>query len=183
MRTGCRTRAKRRLRTLAGVAVFVIVASAALPTSAGAEVKIYDTENLALLGTIAKAHCKVIKRPNGADLGFLAFSLPDKAPFSLFVFIQEESWHGFRGDYPLLHGGTGVGFRLTGPPEGDGELYSNVFGIPGTPPGTVSGGAIRFSKDGRRLSIGFAPAANSDFTQGVVFAGAMKCRYRAKRKP
>jgi hypothetical protein len=179
MRTGCRTRAKRRLRRVAGVGVFVIVVSAALPTGAGAEVKIYDTENLALLGTIAKADCKVVKRPIKDK--FLAFSNP-RAPFSLEVFIEKTAWHGFRGNYPLLHGGQDVTFDLFGPSE-SGDLFSNSFGIPGIPPGTVSGGAIRFSNDGRRLSIGFAPAATSDFTQGVVFAGAMKCRYPARRKP
>jgi hypothetical protein len=64
---------------------------------------------------------------------------------------------------------------------GPGGPYSNEFPIPGTPPDTVGGGAIKFSANGKRVAAGLAPAANEAYTEGVIFAGSMKCKYRKRR--
>jgi hypothetical protein len=58
--------------------------------------------------------------------------------------------------------------------------YSNEF----VPPYPVPGfGQINFSKDGRRMGVGFGPAMWSrDFSDAVVLAGGLECRYPRKKR-
>ncbi|MGH2994386.1 MAG: hypothetical protein ACRDL1_12750 [Solirubrobacterales bacterium] len=59
---------------------------------------------------------------------------------------------------------------------GGGATYSDIFSIPGTPPGVVGGGAIAFEKKGKVMSLGFRSTPNQDFSQGVTVFGTMKCK-------
>jgi hypothetical protein len=58
--------------------------------------------------------------------------------------------------------------------------YSNEF----VPPYPVPGfGAIKFSPDGKRVSLGFGPAMwNRDASKAVVLAGGLECRYPKRKK-
>jgi hypothetical protein len=58
--------------------------------------------------------------------------------------------------------------------------YSNEF----VPPYAVPGfGQIKFSPDGKRVGLGFGPAMwTRDASDAVVLAGALECRYRAKKR-
>lgn len=64
--------------------------------------------------------------------------------------------------------------------KGDESGYSNEF----VPPFPVPGfGQIRFSRNGKRMGIGFGPAMwNRDASDAVVLAGGLECRYKKKRR-
>jgi hypothetical protein len=63
--------------------------------------------------------------------------------------------------------------------RGDQIGYSNEF----VPPFPVPGfGQIRFSRNGKRMGIGFGPAMwNRDASDAVVLAGGLECRYKKRR--
>jgi hypothetical protein len=110
---------------------------------------------------------------------FLAFGESPNG-WDLDVYIYESFWGGVKDDYTLFYGVKEVGFDLFDP---SGTRYSNAFPIPGTPPGIVGGGAIDFGRQGKKMGIGFSAAPNREFTQGVAFAGGLKCKYKRKNRP
>ena len=154
------------------------VAIAITPAGAGAAVDIYEASEAAThLGAIEKAKCAVKgKKPNKR------FVAVGKSPngWELDVYIYEGFWRGVKADYTLFYGVSEVGFVLAAPA---GTLFSNQFPIPGTPAGIVSAGAIDFARQGKKLGIGFSGAPTRDFSQGVAFAGGLKCRYKRKNRP
>ena len=179
MRDGSRPRAMRRRVSRSGLALIAAaVAMAIAPAAASAAVDIYESSEAAThLATIEKAKCAV--KGKKGDKYFLA-SGESPNGWDLDVFIYESFWGGVKDDYTLFYGVREVGFDLYAP---DGTLYSNQFPIPGTPPGIVGGGAIKFGKKGKKMGIGFSAAPNREFTQGVVFAGGLKCKYKRKNRP
>lgn len=155
----------------AGLAV---VAVSLLPAVASAEIKIYDSDGAALLGEIEKGKCKVSGGKGNKD--FFADGRSTNGTYTLDVNII-QAWKGFGRDYSLFYGAEDPNFFLIGP----GGPYSNVYPIPGTPPGAVGGGGIHFARDGKKLRIGFAPAYDSHLNSGLVFAGSMRCKYPRRR--
>ena len=82
-----------------------------------------------------------------------------------------DAWRGYRADYDFRYGTSNPGeFHLYGV---DGP-FSNLNDPPGTA-GLPSGG-VAFPRGGARMSVGFLPTPNPDFSEGVVLAGAMRCR-------
>lgn len=151
----------------------VLIASVVLAGPAAAKVGVYDEDSE--LARFEKAKCAV-KGKKGKRF-FVAFA-DGTGGWELDVYIYESFWGGVKDDYSLHYGVDEVGFDLFAP---DGTVFSNRFPFPGTPPG--AGGAIRFSKDGRRLGIGFYAAPNRDYSDGVALAGGLKCRYKRKHRP
>ena len=93
------------------------------------------------------------------------------------VFISNFDWHGYGADYPLLYGDQHTIAEVLG----GGEPFSNEFPIPGTPPGTVGTGGIKFSSNGKRFSIGAFGLPNEDFSAGMSVTGGAKCKYPKRR--
>jgi hypothetical protein len=152
------------------------IAVLALATTAHAEITIVDAEGNPV-SAIKKGKCAVTGKKGKKE-----FVARGESPegWELDVYILNETWGGVKDDYTLYFGLRDPGFDLFGP---DGENYSNQFPIPGTPPGVVAGGAIKFARDAKKLSIGFFSAPNREFTRGFGFAGAMKCKYKRGKKP
>lgn len=148
----------------------VVLVTALAPSAAGAAIEIRGSdEQAALLGTIKKGKCGL--KGKKANRRFRAVAKSTDGAYELSVVVSE--WHGYRRSYSFFYGASEPGsFYLRGPDDD----YSNLFPIPGTPPGVVGGGGIAFGNKGRRMSLGFAPAGNRDFSRGVVIAGAMKCK-------
>jgi hypothetical protein len=163
-----------KVRGFACAAIAGCAAAAVLASAATAKVTVLDEEG-APLSTIEKAKCAV-KGKQGEKF-FLAFAEGTNG-WELDVFIYEGFWGGVKDDYSLFFGTKEVGFDLYSP---GGELFSNRFPFPGTPPG--AGGAIKFSNDGKRMGIGFYAAPNREYSNGVAFAGGLKCKYRRKHRP
>jgi len=158
-----------------GVALLLGLAILAVtPVSAGAAIEIRPSTDptAAPLATIKKGKCNKF-----GDLWLGGGKSTDKA-WDLFVEIVD--FDGYGPDYSLFYGtDRPAWFELKGP----GGPYSNRHPIPGTPPGVVGAGAISFGgKKGKKLSIGAYAAPNEDFSQGVSFVGAMKCKYPKKKR-
>lgn len=161
----------------AALLLLTIVASAALVAPAGAEVQILDQDS-AKVDAFKTGQCRLFGKGSGQR--FFAVLKSEQKKFSMTVFIDEGTWKGFHTDYTLLYGVDDPAFFLRR--RADDELFSNVFPIPGTPPGAVGGGGIDFSGTGKRMGIGFAPASNKSYTEGYVFAGTVKCKYPKKKR-
>jgi hypothetical protein len=155
-----------------GICALIAAAVGAVPAAASAEVKIYDDAGH-VLGKIEKAKCRKHTNPT-----FFKATSPERAPYVLEVTIGRAAWQGFSQSYVLYYGDRTTSADLFGP---GGALYSN-FALPGTPPGTVAGGAINFDKGGKEIGVGLDPAVSADGSSGVIFGGTMKCKY-PKRKP
>ena len=179
MREGSRPRTAGRGASrwwLATIAAALAIAIA--PSGASAAVDIYESSEAAThLGAIEKAKCAV--KGKKGNKRFVAVGESPNG-WELDVYIYEGFWRGVKDDYTLFYGVSEVGFVLAAP---GGTLFSNRFPIPGTPAGIVSAGAIDFGRQGKKLGIGFSAAPNPDFTQGVAFAGVLKCKYKRKNRP
>lgn len=155
---------------VAAAAVGAVVALAALTCAAAvATVKVYDSETAASLGEVRKAKCKLKRDADGRF--FVAGSESTNGDFTLNVNVLD--WQGFKQDYTFYLGAQDPSFFLTA----SYGVFSNVYPIPGTPPGAVGAGAVSFRRDGKKLGIGAYLAPNEDFTRGVKFAGSLKCVY------
>jgi len=167
-----------RASRLGLVVIAASLAIAVTPSASSAAVDIYESSEAAThLGKIKKAKCAVKGR--GQNKEFRA-SGESSNGWELDVYIYEGFWGGVGDKYTLFFGVREVGFDLYAP---DATLYSNQFAIPGTPPGIVGGGAIDFSRQGKRMGIGFSAAPDRTFTRGVVFAGGLKCKYKRRNRP
>lgn len=162
------------LRTIACATIAGCAAAAVLAAPATAKVRVIDDE-AGVVSTIEKAKCAV-KGKRGEKF-FVAFAEGTNG-WELDVYIYESFWGGVKDDYSLQFGVKEVGFDLYSP---SGELFSNRFPFPGTPPG--AGGAIKFSNDGKRMGIGFYAAPNQDYSNGYAFAGQLECKYKRKNRP
>ncbi len=146
-----------------------------LPAAAPGKVTILDQDSN-VVDTISKGGCRVSGKKGSQD--FFGSAKSDGGRFLLSIFIDAPVFTGFDEDYVIYYGGEDPQVFLRR--RADEEVFGN-FKIPGTPAGTVGGGGIKFSKDGRRVGVGLAPASNKSFTEGYTFAGVFKCKYR-KRK-
>jgi len=104
--------------------------------------------------------------------GFVALT-PRVNGYRMFVSIEDFS--GYH-TYELQRGRNAdpyVSISLNGE-----SAFSTLF----VPPFPVPGyGQVRFSRKGKLMGVGFQPMFNEAGTEGVVFAGGLKCQYK-KRK-
>jgi hypothetical protein len=140
---------------------------------ASASIKIQDSETLTVLQEFDKADCRVVKNKT---IKWRAFSQPADDLYTLDVFVNKSAWNGF-GEYDLLYGDPGVEFFVFGP---DHDIYSNTYGIPGTPPGVFAGG-LKISKNGKRYSVGAYGLSNEAFTKGIAVSGSARCKAPKRR--
>ena len=92
------------------------------------------------------------------------------------MFVSIESFSGFH-TYDLVRGPDAdpyVSMTVNGE-EAFSTLYVPPFPVPGF-------GQVRFKAKGKRMGVGFQPMLNAAGTDGVVFAGALECRYKKKGK-
>jgi hypothetical protein len=92
------------------------------------------------------------------------------------MFVSIEAFSGFR-TYDLVRGPNAdpyVSMMVNGEAAFS-TLYVPPFPVPGF-------GQVRFSRTGKRMGVGFQPMLNQAGTDGVVFAGALQCRYKKKGK-
>lgn len=92
------------------------------------------------------------------------------------MFVSIEDFSGYH-TYDLVRGNNAdpyVSMTLNGEAAFS-TLYVPPFPIPGF-------GQVRFSPKGRLMGVGFQPMLNQAGTDGVVFAGALQCRYKKKGK-
>lgn len=91
------------------------------------------------------------------------------------MFVSIEDFSGYH-TYELQRGRNAdpyVSISLNGE-----SAFSTLF----VPPFPVPGyGQVRFSRKGKLMGVGFQPMFNEAGTEGVVFAGGLKCQYK-KRK-
>jgi hypothetical protein len=139
--------------------------------TARAAVKIYQSDEAAtFLGEIGKGKCKV-KRTNAGRV-FHGGGKTTNGAYTLDVDIY--SFKGFGPDYLVPYGVIDPTVSVEG--VGNALDYSNNYPFPGgQPPGGAGG--IAFGKGGARLGLGIYALPNSDYSQGVVLAGHMKCLY------
>jgi hypothetical protein len=156
-------------------AILAALAIATLAPAANASVEIRQSDTTNLLEEFEKSKCKLKAGP----FGFVSFSLPANDLYRLDIFIRKGVWKGFGHTYDLFYGGEDVIANVFGPHQG--ELYGNDFGLPGTPDNTVGAGAIKFSDNGKKFSIGAFGLPDEHATSGVSVTGASKCKYPRRR--
>lgn len=147
---------------------------ALLAPAATASIKIQESETLSLLEEFEQAKC----RTKTKAFGFVALSLPANDLYTLDVFITKAAWKGFGHTYNLFYGNEDVQINVFGP---NGELFSNEYGLPGTPDGTVGAGGIKISENGKKFSVGAYGLPDATFNSGVATTGAAKCKYPRRR--
>ena len=105
--------------------------------------------------------------------GFVART-PVVGGYRLFVAIDDFS--GFHS-YDLVHGKNADPYVVI---LQNGEAaFSNLY----VPPFPVPGyGQVNFRSKGKLMGVGFQPTFNRAGTDGVVFAGAVRCQYPKKGK-
>lgn len=169
--------AKQRIG-LAGLlsALALFVPSAALAASPPG-VKVIGEEN-ALLATFKTAKCKT-KKPKGVGASFLAKAISTNGQYELSADVFQPVFNGFHKYDLTLEPDAKAVLYFSGV-GGSGTVYSNEF-VPSFPvPGF---GQIRFTNNGSRVGIGFAPAMwSQDLSTAVVLAGGLECRYASKPK-
>jgi hypothetical protein len=137
--------------------------------SAQASIKIYESSEAAtLLGTVKKGKCKV-KRTNAGRV-FHGGGKTTNGVYTLGVDIY--SFRGFGPDYNVPFGVIDPTVNF----ESATQDFSNNYPFPGGQP-PYSAGSIAFAKRGAILGLGIYALPNSDYSQGVVLAGHMKCNY------
>jgi hypothetical protein len=169
--------AARKLVALAGAlaALALIAPSVALAGSfPGVTVIGQENEVLAIFKT---AKCTKGK-PKKAGVSFYADSTSTNGEYELLAAIV-LGFTGFHKYDLTLSTDANPYLRLNKVGDYSGG-YSNEF----VPPYPVPGfGQINFSSTGKRMGIGFGPAMWSrDFSDAVVLAGGLECRYPKKSK-
>jgi hypothetical protein len=157
------------------IAIVAVALAGLLAPPASATITIRDADTAAVLEEFQTAKCKLRSKP----FGFVAFSLPANDPYRASVFIYKDAWKGFGRTYNLLYGDTLTSVDVYGPTE----LYGNEFGPPGTPPGTLAAGGLKFPQNGKRFSVGAYGLGNEAFTSGVSVTGSAKCKYKRGHAP
>lgn len=158
-----------------GFAGLLIALALLLPTSAiaasAAGVRVIGQDNK-LLAIFKTAKCKT-KKPKGAKTSFLSSAISTNGKYELRADVFQPVFSGFR-EYDLaLENDAKVVLYFE--KRSGGPVFSNEF----VPPYPVPGfGQINFAKDGSRIGLGFAPAMwSQDFSDAVVVAGGLVCRY------
>jgi hypothetical protein len=163
-----------------GFAGLLIGLALLLPASAmagtAAKVTVIGQDNQ-ILGVFKTAKCKT-RTPKGVGTSFLSRSVSTNGRYELEAKIFQPVFHGF-GKYDLTldpDARAVLYFQAIG----GGPIFSNEF----VPPYSVPGfGQINFSKSGKHVGLGFGPAMwSQDFSDAVVLAGGLECRYATKPK-
>ena len=141
------------------------ILAALLAVPASATIKIRESETLDLLQETKKVDCEAHKR-------FFVASAPRKEAYRLTVAIGKPIWAGYGHDYDIFFGDQRVVALVSAP--GD-TFYTSDVDLPGTPPGTVQVGGVKFSPKGKRISVGAFGLSTLDLSAGVVVSGAAKC--------
>lgn len=155
-------------------------AAAQLAPSAGSDFQGVTVigEDDQILATFRSAKCSKgkVKDKKGRS-GFFVDAISGQ--YELTAHIDRARFAGFKRTYELIFGPESDGYLLFNKVgETTGGVYSNSFVPPFAAPGY---GAIAFSPNGKRVSIGFGPVMwTQDFSTGVVLAGALECRYPKK---
>jgi hypothetical protein len=127
-----------------------------------------------VLAKFKTAKCLKGKTPKGS---FFAKATSTNGRYEIAVEIL-FAFTGFH-EYPLvLEREPNPYLRFSA--KGDESGYSNEF----VPPFPVPGfGQINFSRNGKRMGVGFGPAMwNRDASDAVVLAGGLECRYRKRKR-
>jgi hypothetical protein len=148
---------------------------AVLAPAANATVTIRDSDTSAVLEEFQTAKCKLKSK----SFGFVAYSVPANDLYRLDVFIYKQAWDGFGHTYNLFYGDELAVVDVFGPTE----RYGNEFTPPGTPPGTLGAGGLKFAQNGKRFSVGAYGLSNEAFTRGVSVTGSAKCTYKRGQGP
>jgi len=144
-----------------------VLVPAVIAAPAEGAIKIYRTNQEAtLLGKIEKGTCRLKGKRGDRYFRVAAKSTNRAFEFHLTILY----WQGYRNQYDFRYGSNKPGvFYLGGP----GGIYSNIHDPPRTE-GLPAGG-VGFREGGKKISVGFLPASNGNFTRGVVLAGMMRC--------
>jgi hypothetical protein len=157
------------------VGLALLLPASAMAASA-AKVTVIGQENK-ILAVFKTAKCKT-KKPKGVGTSFLSRAVSTNGQYELRADIFQPIFKGFdEYDLTLENDARAVLYFQA---LGGGPVFSNEF----VPPYPVPGfGKIKFSKSGKRVGIGFGPAMwSQDFSDAVVLAGALECRYATKPK-
>jgi hypothetical protein len=163
-----------------GLAGILIALALAMPASAlaisAAGVKVIGQEDK-VLAVFKTAKCKT-KKPKGVGTSFLSHSISTNGQYELRSDVFQPVFTGF-GEYDLSLEDNAKAVLYFKKIAG-GPIFSNEF----VPPYPVPGfGQINFTKDGSRMGLGFGPAMwSQDFSDAVVLAGGLECRYSKKPK-
>ncbi len=129
------------------------------------EVTVFSGENQVAVFTTARC------RKSGGDFKALT---PVVNGYRLFVSI--EAFRGFR-TYDLEQGQDADPYASI---TQNGEAAFSTLYVPPFPaPGF---GQVRFNRKGKIMGIGFQIMFNRDGTDGLVFAGGLRCQYKKKGK-
>jgi hypothetical protein len=160
------------------ITVAAVAAGLLLGTTGGAHatVNVYDdSESATLLGQVRKAKCKLKRDQDGKY--FVSRGESTNGDFDLTVNIRD--WQGFKQEYTFYLGVQDPNFFVSA----SYGVFSNVYEIPGTPPGAVGAGGAEFRKGGKVLRLGVYLGPSSDLSRGVKFAGGIKCKYPRGQGP
>jgi hypothetical protein len=124
-----------------------------------------------VLKVFTDAKCSISKRN-----GFLASS----KRYGAQLHVRVQPFPGF-DEYPLKAGKEGAPIErtfvsFTSP---SGVDFASDF-IPPHP--VASGGAVKFSDDGKLIGVGFQPMFNASGSEAVIVTGVMVCHYPKKGK-
>jgi hypothetical protein len=162
-----------RAGALTGALALLLAAAIAAPASAAPppSVGIYESsEDATLIGKVVRANCRT--RRFGSGRSFLATGKTTNGNYKLEVFFPDFAGFGdeYNVSYTSLNPVVGV--------EGifDGNDYSTAHPIPGGEP-PQSAGRVLFNESGRRMGVGIFALPNQGWTEGLIVAGSLRCRY------
>ena len=149
--------------------IAILAGLLAAPAQSGATVRIVGNEGV--LDTFKSVTCRV--NGSGSNRDFFASGRSEDNRFRLSVFIDSPVFKGFGREYEIFYGTPDPQVFLTR--RSDGETFSN-YKLPGTPAGVLGAGEIKFNGRGTRMGAGMYSANNRDATEGLAFAGVVKCK-------
>ena len=168
--------ARTPIAILAALLALTLLATPAL--AAQPKVTVLGEEET-LLATFKTAKCRKGKKASSGSNFFLdAISTDGK--YELTASFYGGTFTGFHKYDLQLDPDASPTLRFSEKGEYRSGGYSNEF----VPPYPVPGfGQINFSRDGKRVGLGFGPAMwNRDASSAVVLAGGLECRYPKKRR-
>jgi hypothetical protein len=145
-----------------------------VPAQAPAKIQVVGNEG-GVLDTFDTIRCRASGSGNNQD--FFASGKSENRRFRLSIFIDAPVFKGFGRDYEIFYGAEDPQVFLTR--LADDEKFSN-FTVPGTPPGLLQAGEIKFNGRGTRMGAGMYSANNKEATEGLAFAGGVRCKYRRR---
>ncbi len=166
--------AKQRIGLTGLLIALALLSPASALAAAPAKVTVIgqDEKVLAIFKT---AKCQK-RKPKGVGASFLSRAVSTNGKYELRTDVFQPLFSGFhKYDLKLEDDARAVLYFQA---IGGGPVFSNEF----VPPYPVPGfGQINFKRDGSRFGVGFAPVMwSQDFSDGVVLAGGLACRYAKK---